>query len=474
MEKFRIYNTISGEKEIFLPRKKKRVNMFVCGPTVYDFSHLGHARTYIFYDMLAKYLKSKRFSLFYLQNITDVDDKIIQRAKEKNTDWKKIASKFEKKYKEDVKKLKITSVSKYARATEHIKEIKSQVKRLMEKGFAYEIEGDGIYFDISKFDEYGKLSKRTASQAEDAVSRIDEAGKKRNKGDFCLWKFSKKGEPKWKSEWGWGRPGWHIEDTAITEKYFGAQYDLHGGARDLIFPHHEAEITQMESLSGKKPMVKYWVHTGFLTVNGQKMSKSLGNFITIRDFLKQHKASVLRFIVFSSHYRSPLDYSEKFAMEAEKNIAEITNFLAEIKRAKKGYKKNPQEQNKKYEWLSEASKDFENSLLDDFNTPKAKAAIFKIISTAKEKIRNDSLSPREANYIWIFFKKVNSIFGFIDYKDIRKKFKIPKEVIILAKKREKMRSKKNWQEADKIREEIKELGYSIEDSEKGYKIKKLG
>jgi len=318
----RVYNTLSQKKEIFRPRQNKKVNLFVCGPTVYDFSHIGHARTYIAFDMIAKYLKEKGYKVFYLQNITDIDDKIIKRAKEKNITPKQLARKFEKEYYKDMKALGITSVSKYARATDYIQEIINQVKKLIEKGVAYRIN-DGIYYDITKFKDYGKLSRRTVLQAEDAVSRIDEAKEKRNKGDFCLWKFSKPGEPKWKSPWGWGRPGWHIEDTAITQKHFGYQYDIHGGARDLIFPHHEAEIAQMEAISGKKPMAKYWLHTGFLTVEGKKMSKSLGNFITIREFLKENSPQILRMLVLKNHYRSPIDYSEKEINQAKKELQRI-------------------------------------------------------------------------------------------------------------------------------------------------------
>src|SRR3989344_9392375 len=303
-----VFNSLAKQKEEFAPRNGKKVNMFVCGPTVYDSSHIGHARTYISFDVIARYLWHLGYKVKYLQNITDIDDKIIDRAKKENKHPLKLAGEFEKIYYQDMKSLGINSVSKYAPATKYIKQIVSQVKRLKEKGFAYEIPGDGIYFDLSKLTDYGKLSGRTTEGAEDAVSRIDESINKRNKGDFALWKFSKPGEPKWKTELGEGRPGWHIEDTAITEKHFGPQYDIHGGARDLIFPHHEAEIAQMEGISGKKPMVRTWMHTGLLTINGEKMSKSLGNFITIRDFLEKQPARVLRFLMIKAHYRSPIDY----------------------------------------------------------------------------------------------------------------------------------------------------------------------
>src|SRR3989338_380174 len=252
-----LYDTLSKTKKK-LTKTRKKLRLFVCGPTVYDLSHIGHARTYIAFDMLVKYLRHESYKVEYLQNITDIDDKIINRANEEGKSTKEIAENFEKEYLEDMGALGITSVDKYARASDYIEDIVSQVEVLLSKKYAYEIKNDGIYYDISKFKNYGKLSGRTILKAEDATSRIDDSIKKRNKGDFALWKFSKPGEPKWNSPWGKGRPGWHIEDTAITESYFGSQYDIHGGARDLIFPHHEAEISQMEAISGKEPLAKYW------------------------------------------------------------------------------------------------------------------------------------------------------------------------------------------------------------------------
>ncbi|MEK7537914.1 MAG: cysteine--tRNA ligase, partial [Patescibacteria group bacterium] len=311
MSKLKIYNTLSGKKDLFKPIKGRQVNLFVCGPTVYDYSHLGHARAYIIFDAFVKYLRHLGFKVFYLQNITNIDDKIIARAREKNVAPKNLAKPFEKEYLNDMKLLGVDSVSKYARATDYIKEIISQVQRLEEKGFAYKIEEDGIYYNIAKFKDYGKLAGRTVLQADDGVSRIDYSKDKKNRGDFCLWKLKQsEQEPSWNSPWGQGRPGWHIEDTAITEKFFGPQYDIHGGARDLIFPHHQAEVAQMEAISGKKPLVKYWMHAGFLTVNHTKMSKSLGNFITISDFTKRCAPNYLRFFIVKNSWRSPMDYSE--------------------------------------------------------------------------------------------------------------------------------------------------------------------
>jgi len=464
----KIYNTLTRKKEIFKPRKGKKVNMFVCGPTVYDYAHIGHARTYIAFDVIVKYLRKKGYDVFYLQNITDVDDKIINRAKEEGISWKELARRFEREYKKDVKTLGIDSISKYARATEHIKEIISQVERLLKKGFAYQIE-DGIYYDISKFKDYGKLSGRTALQAEDAVSRIDESKKKKNKGDFCLWKFwsGKDWEPKWRSPWGYGRPGWHIEDTAITEKYFGPQYEIHGGARDLIFPHHEAEIAQMEAISEKKPMVKYWLHTGFLTINGQKMSKSLGNFITIREFLNKHSARLLRFFVLKSHYRSPIDYSEKAILQSQNELERIDEFLEKLKTQKSKVKTTTQKSKLK---IDKFKNKFEEAMDDDFNTPKAMAVIFELIREVNPMLDKNQITQEEVKQILEFLKFVDEIFGFILKKE---RVKIPEEIKKLAQKREILRKEKKWEEADKIREEIKKLGYEIQDTAGGTKIKKL-
>ena len=351
----RVYNTLTRKKEEFKPIKYNKINLFVCGPTVYDSSHIGHARTYVSFDIIVKYLRYSGYDVFYLQNITDIDDKIIRIAKESKIDPLKLSNKFTKEYYADMKSMKINAVTKYAKATEHIKDIIKQTRALMDKGAAYELE-DGIYFDISKFRNYGKMSGRTVKQAEDSVTKIDSNIGKKNKGDFCIWKFPKLGDPKWETKLGAGRPGWHIEDTAITEHYFGPQYDVHGGAKDLIFPHHENEIAIMETISGKKPLVKYWFHTGFLNVEGKKMSKSLKNFITIKDSVKKWDADVLRFMFISTHYRSPVDYSEASLAQAKSNLERIRNAVGAANRkgtAGKRYLEN-----------------FEMMMNDDFNTQK--------------------------------------------------------------------------------------------------------
>ncbi len=463
----KVHNTLSGKKEEFRPRDKKKIDLFVCGPTVYDFAHIGHARTYVIFDVIVKYLKQAGYKVFYLQNITDIDDKIINRAKERGITPEALAGQFEKAYLEDMKDLGIDSISKYARATKHIKEIISQVERLLKKGFAYQL-GDGIYYDISKFKDYGKLAKRTVLQAEDGVSRIDEGMGKRNKGDFCLWKFSKPGEPKWKSIWGWGRPGWHIEDTAISEKYFGSQYDIHGGARDLIFPHHEAEIAQIEAISGKSPFVKYWLHSGFLTVKGQKMAKSLGNFVTIRDFLKENSPRLLRSMIVKSYYRSPLDYNEDLVSQAKKELERIDEFVVKLMDLRSQSMMDLRNQSID---ISGFEKKFEGAMEDDFNTPKAVAVIFELINKGNSLIAENKLTKTDAKNILKFLENIDKIFNFIIWK--KPKEKIPEEIQELVGERERCRRDGAWQKADEVREKIEKLGWQVEDTKEGPKVKKL-
>ncbi len=438
-----IYNTLSRKKEKFAPLKKGNVNIFVCGPTVYDFSHVGHAKTYVQFDVIVKYLRYLGYKVFYLQNITDIDDKIIKRANETGTDWKELSEKYKKEYFKDMENLGVNSVTNYASATNYIAEIVSQVKRLIEKGFAYKIS-DGYYFDLKKDEEYGKLARRTSIEGEDAVSRIDENEEKRNSGDFCLWKFKKTNEPSWKTEIGEGRPGWHIEDTAITEKEFGSQYDIHGGGLDLIFPHHEAEIAQMESISGKKPLVKFWMHTGFLNIGKEKMGKSKGNFSTIRDLLKNYSSEVLRYLFISTSYRKPLDFSNESLENASLSYSRLRNICENINDDKKLNK--------------EFLKEFEEAMNDDFNCPMALQVLWKLV--------RDENADGKYNTI----KKMDEVFGFNLFKKIE--IKIPNEIKKLADEREKYRKEKNWKKSDEIREKIKKLGYEIIDGKEGWKIEK--
>lgn len=478
----KIYDSLSGAKQP-LPDSRP-IKLFVCGPTVYDFPHLGHARTYIAFDTIARYLRSQKIEISYLQNITDIDDKIIERAKEQDISPVELASKFEREYHAFEKILHIKGI-KYAKATKHIPQIVKQIQTLIEKGHAYKIDGDGYYFDISTFPEYGKLSKRTALQAEDATSRIDETINKRNKGDFALWKFpadknpiepdqpttgkNKKitfkivlGEPLWHTSLGWGRPGWHIEDTAITEHYFGPQYDIHGGGIDLKFPHHEAEITQQESASGKKPMVKIWMHAGFLLINGKKMSKSLKNFITINDFTKKYSPETLRLLINQNHYRSPFNYTDLSADQASNAFKKIQKILAILSIIKQNGSVDIEI--KKSLDISESN--FQEAMNDDLNTPKALASVFELINSIEPKIWK--LNKKEAILVKKFIASKMEIFLGIAPKTQ----KIPLNIVKLAKERELCRINKQFAQSDLLRNTIEGLGYMVEDMPIGQLITK--
>ncbi len=468
----KIYNTLSKKKEALTARDGKNISFFVCGPTVYDYSHIGHARTYVSFDAFVKFLRKEGYNVFYLQNITDIDDKIIKRSKENNESSSALTERFEKEYMKDMELLRVNSVSDYARATDHIKEIINQAERLLQKDFAY-FTDDGIYYDISKFKDYGKLSGRTTEQAEDGTSRIDEGIKKKNRGDFCLWKFSEKDEePQWESPWGSGRPGWHIEDTAISEKFFGSQYDIHGGARDLIFPHHEAEVAQMEAISGKEPFVKYWMHTGFLTIKGEKMSKSLNNFTTIRDFTEKHSPRVLRFLILKYHYRSPVDYDEDKIGQLYRELEKIDQFLSDINTAEKN--STPKTEIEKI--IEKYKVKIDEALNEDFNTPIAIASLFSLITEINPKIKNLALS--DIKKITSFLKEIDTVFGFIFASEKEKtihyeeKENLPQNVREIVEERERARENGDFEKADNLREKITKSGYSIEDTEKGVKIKK--
>ena len=465
----KIQSTMTGNKENFLAIHNNRINLFVCGPTVYDDSHIGHARTYIAFDVVARYLKYKGFSVFYLQNITDVDDKIIQRAAETSASPRSLARKFEQRYLEDMRQLGVTNVNYYARATEHIPEIIGQIRELIEKGFAYETK-TGIYFDESRFEDFGKLSHQSAEDLE--KHRIEPDPTKRNPGDFSLWKKRQDGEEvTWDSPWGLGRPGWHIEDTAITETYFGPQYDIHGGAMDLIFPHHEAEIAQMEATSGKKPLVRFWMHTGFLNVKGEKMSKSLGNFITIRDMLQKYDADTFRFFVLLAHYRSPIDFSEEALEQARKSLERIRQ-AAKIIEEQLEMAPESSEPEGIDTSVALAKAKFLDSMDNDFNTPYALRAIFDLVREVNRRINEKTLSRKGLQDASEQLREFGEILGLSFYEAV----KMPEEktdaltgdlIELLIETRQKLREKKQWQLADEIRSRLNELNIVIEDANNG-------
>jgi cysteinyl-tRNA synthetase len=452
----KLYDTFTKKKLEFRPITKGQVKMFVCGPTIYDYSHIGHAKTYLFFDMLARYLRYKGYSVFYLENITDVDDRIIERAKEAHISAKAVSDKYKAAFFEDIKKLEIESVDIYASATDYIDRIIVQIQALMEKGFAYETD-DGIYFDINKFPEYGKLSHQSIESLL-AGSRVEVNELKKSPLDFVLWKKRKPNEPYWDSPWGEGRPGWHIEDTAITEHYLGPQYDLHGGGSDLIFPHHECEIAQMETVSGKKPMVKYWLHTGLLTIEEERMGKSMGNAVNIRDILKSVRKELLRFYLYSSHYRSPLSYSIQSVEESKNSWERIVSLYFTLKSMSKF---NSLANSELSAQLERFNQEFNAAMDDDLNTPKAIAVIMNLISWVYKNL--STFAESDVKKILEEFDKIDYIFRILP------RYSTDTEALVklVLELREQLRKNKNYELSDYIRSELKKQGITVQDTDSG-------
>lgn len=445
----KLYNTLTKRVDKFAPREANKVKMFVCGPTVYDFSHLGHAKTYIQMDILARVLRANDYDVFYLQNITDIDDKIIDRARERGIDWQELRSTFQDEYEKDMKSLGNTSVDQYARATDYIDDIIRQVQTLIDKGHAYTIEGDGIYFEISTFPEYGKLSGRTELKKDDAQTRIDQSDNKRGWNDFALWKFSKPDEPVWTAPFGDGRPGWHIEDTAITEHFFGPQYDIHGGAVDLIFPHHEAEVTQMESASGKSPFVAFWVHTGFLTINDEKMAKSAGNFYTIREVIEQgHDPMAIRLMMLQSHYRSEMNFTYENLAAANNRLGHWRNIAALRHQIHDTINENDDDSGLLYA----APHKLREILSNDLATSEGLAFIDDVFSTVD---KNPERIHRHS-----FVELLESLDELLGLELLQSSPDIDDDAKQLIIERERARESGDWKKADRLRDKLV-TSYSI-------------
>ncbi|WP_433272066.1 cysteine--tRNA ligase [Actinosynnema sp. CS-041913] len=442
-----LYNTLTKRTEPFQPMTSGTVRMFVCGPTVYDLSHLGHAKTYTQFDFIARFLRKSGYRVTYAQNITDVDDKIIRRAEELGVAPRELSARYEARYLEDMAALRNTSVDTYERAHDHIDDIVAQVRALIDRGHAYRLD-DGWYFDLATFPAYGKLSGRTHVEAEDSIARIDENAQKRNAGDFALWKARKPGEPYWDTPLGPGRPGWHIEDTAITEAIFGPQYDLHGGAVDLIFPHHEAEIAQQEAASGKVPLVRHWLHTGLLRVDGAKMAKSTGNFLTIRQALDLADFRTLRYAFLSQHYRSSMEFNDTTLGNARAARRRVENFARLVDPT---HTESPAARA-----LAERTRGlFFERLSNDLDTPGALAALFEHIRE-----QNRGGEPPGPSALALL-REVDELFDAFDLeRPAGDDAYIEAE---LARRRE-LRAARRFAEADKIRDGLRARGILIEDT----------
>ena len=450
----KIYNTLTQKKEIFKSLVDKKINMYVCGMTVYDYCHLGHARVMLVFDVVVRYLRSQGFEVNYVCNITDIDDKIIQRAHENKETFQELTQRYIQALEEDMKALGVISPTKQPRATSYIAEMQALISVLLEEEIAYRAVSGDIYYDVKKFPSYGKLSHRHLDELQAGI-RVEVSEDKKNPLDFVLWKMAKPGEPAWDSPWGRGRPGWHIECSAMSMQCLGEHFDIHGGGFDLIFPHHENEIAQSEGVT-HKTFANTWMHVGYLQVNKEKMSKSLGNFFTIRDILKKYHPEVIRYFILSSQYRSPLHYSEEILNNAQLALERLYLVLREF-----NLKENIKPASSRFR------ERFLSSMNDDFNTPEALAVLFEI---AREINRIKNENEEEAKMLAYELREEAAILGLLTEEPSNFLQKSSKEIDVkriemLIQQRVLARLEKDWKQADKIRDELFALGVVIEDAE---------
>ena len=454
----KINNTLSKQKEEFVPFVPPTVKMYTCGVTVYDSCHIGHARSLYIFDVMRRYLKYRGYDVKFVRNITDVDDKIINRANELKIDWKTLVEKYIASYYEDLNALGVGKADFEPRATENIPDMIQYIEVLIQKGCAYAAGGD-VYFDVRKFAEYGKLSRQNIEEMETGV-RIEPTSLKKDPLDFALWKASKEGEPYWDSPWGKGRPGWHIECSVMSQKFLETEtLDIHAGGRDLIFPHHENEVAQGQSYTGK-PFAKYWIHHGLLTINGQKMSKSSGNFITIRDFMLKYKnADLLKLFFLSAHYSHPIDYTDKKIEEAKVALERIIICLDKIK-IDPCYNSH---EHKKNEMVEHIRNKFTEVMDDDFNTPQALACLFELVTLLNKNINDGGLICQAGMAI----KDMLLLLGVSP--EIKQRVEAFSDMRIseLISERNKARLEKDFTLSDKIRKELEEEGIILEDTKDG-------
>ncbi|MDO5115687.1 MAG: cysteine--tRNA ligase [Synergistaceae bacterium] len=462
-----VYNDLTRKKEEFIPIEAGKVRFYVCGPTVYDFFHIGNARPFVLFDIFRRYLESIGYKVFYVQNFTDIDDKMIRRANEMGITVAELAEKYIAEYYEDADALGVSRATVNPRATHEMEPIIEIVKTLIEKGHAYEVQGD-VYFNVASFGEYGKLSKQSVDELL-AGARIDVDERKQRPLDFALWKAAKPGEPFWESPWGPGRPGWHIECSAMSTKYLGKSIDIHGGGSDLIFPHHENEIAQSECANDAQ-FVKYWLHNAYLLIDKEKMSKSLGNFLTVRDIRKHVNPLVLRFFLMSAHYRSPLNFSQEGIEQAKAAVERLHNCWADLRFALENRSAGAAD-----ETLREAVKGawdgFTESMNDDFNTAGAIGSLFELVRAVNvhltENQEIDTEGLRDAKTI---FEKTNAILGYLPEE--RQKESGDAEIDALVAERTEARKSKNFKRSDEIRDRLAAMGIIIEDTPQGPRWKR--
>ena len=475
----KLYNTMTNKIEEFKTIEENKVKMYVCGPTVYNYIHLGNARPIVVFDTLARYFQYKGMEVEFVQNFTDVDDKIINKSMEEGTSASEVSEKYIKYFFEDISKLNILESVKRPKVTENMAEIIEIIQKLIDNGFAYEKDGD-VYFEVKKYKDYGKLSNQKIEELE-LGARIDVSDIKKNPVDFALWKKKKDGEPFWESPWGQGRPGWHIECSAMAKKYLGDTFDIHGGGQDLVFPHHENEIAQSKCAYHGN-FANYWLHNGFIQINGDKMSKSLGNFFLLREILEKFSGNVVRLFILSTHYRKPINFSFENMEDTKKALQNIVKSMNKFENIVEKYKNEKIESVKNSEFSQKIDgfdKKFEEAMDEDMNTPQALATIFDQIRET-----NKFISTNESEFSTIYYEikksydslkqKIENVFGItIEVENAVKEedgenMELTKKLIeLLIKLRSEARSEKNFKLSDEIRDELKKLGVEIKDNKDG-------
>lgn len=460
----KIYNTMTMKEEELCPIKPGEVSIYACGPTVYNFFHIGNARMFVVFDTLRRYLEYKGYKVNFVQNFTDIDDKMIKRANEEGTTVSDIAEKYIGEYFKDADGLNIKRATVHPRATEHIAEIIAMIKKLEDKGYAYEADGD-VYFEVEKCENYGKLIHQSLDDLKSGA-RIDVDERKRSPLDFALWKSAKPGEPYWESPWGNGRPGWHIECSAMSTKYLGETIDIHGGAIDLIFPHHTNEIAQSECANGCD-FVHNWMHNAYINVDNKKMSKSLGNFFTVRDVAEKYSYNTIRFFLLSSHYRSPMNFSDELMASSEAGLERIKNCASNLEfiipNAKDGAIRD-----EVGEKLNSYRQAFSEGMDDDLNTADAIAAIFEAVKYINTSVSEFSKSEAEAA-----LSLVTELCSVLGVKALEEKESLSDKVEALIEERNNARKEKNYARADEIRDELKEMGIALKDTANGVMWEKI-
>lgn len=456
----KLYNTLTGKKEEFKPIEENKVKIYSCGPTVYNYFHIGNARPFIIFDTLRRYLEYRGYEVSFVQNFTDIDDKMIKRANEENITVKELADRFIAEYFKDAKGLGIKEATVHPKATENIDAIIKLISTLIEKGFAYESEGD-VYFDVMKFKDYGKLSHQPLENLE-AGARIEVGEKKKNPMDFAVWKAKKEGEPYWESPWSEGRPGWHIECSAMANRYLGKTIDIHSGGQDLVFPHHENEVAQSEAANGCR-FANYWLHNGYINVDNRKMSKSLGNFFTVRDVAEKFSYEVIRFFMLSAHYRNPINFSDLLLEQAKSGLNRIYTCLENLEFLK-GSLTGENKDNIKADLASFKNR-FIEAMDDDVNTADAISVIFDIVKFANTTIDN-TYSNEVIDETINLIKELGNVLGILSRQEEKI---LDEEVEKLIEERTRAKKDKNFARADEIRDTLKDMGIILEDTRQGVK-----